>query len=67
MYGTDGHTGIFHVKGAVIDGVTSYVGGANLTYGSQVNGEMSVRLIGSDAAKEVEANIWSEAEGLEQF
>lgn len=60
-FGVAGHPGVYHCKGIVVDGAISYIGGGNLTDGSEVNGELWVRAIGAEAARGTEATIWSEA------
>ena len=65
VFGKDGRPGIYHCKGVVVDGVTSYVGWGNLTDCSEVNGEMWTRITGAQVAKDTEAMIWSEANWVE--
>ena len=65
VFGKDGHPGIYHCKGVVVDGLNSYIGGGNLTDSSHVNGELWVCLAGAQAAKETAAQIGSEANWVE--
>jgi len=51
----------------VVDGVVAFVGSANQTNNSLVNGEISLRVSGAGAATEVYNQAWAEAQRVEAY
>jgi len=54
-FGARGQRGHFHMKALVIDNKISYVGSANATRNSRINGELVLRLVGSSVVEVVKS------------
>jgi len=67
VFGVEGRPGVYHAKVVVVDGVVAFVGSANQTNNSLVNGEISLRVSGASAATEVYNQAWAEAQRVEAY
>ena len=67
VFGVEGRPGVYHAKVLVVDGVVAFVGSPNLTNGSLVNGELSLKVAGAAVATEVYTQAWAEAQRVESY
>lgn len=67
VFGVQGRPGVYHAKVVVVVGVVAFVGSADQTNNSLVNGEISLRVSGADAATEVYDQAWVEAQRVEAY
>ena len=67
VFGRDGQPGNYHAKVLVVDGLVAFVGSANATNNSCVNGELALKVTGKVVAKGVYDKAWSEALRVETY
>ena len=67
VFGRDGQPGNYHAKALVVDGLVAFVGSANATDNSCVNGELALKVSGKAVSKEVYDKAWKEALRVEAF
>ena len=67
VFGRDGQPGNYHAKVLVVDSLVAFVGSANATNNSCVNGELALKVSGKVVAKDVYDKAWTEALRVETY